>query len=304
MTLIIRDFRPSDAEAAAASYSAGRPHLLMTPEAVRHLVASATPEQHYRLLVGELDGEVVGSGRVGVHAFSSTKGQGFANLSVNPEARGKGVATAMLAVAEQHLAEHGVTLIRAWVDDEPTAVAFAEKHGFERGRSAHFAHLDLTAGLPPVPELPAGVELRTAADYLEDPRPLYRVDVEGTQDEPGDVDMSDLGYEEWLEEVWERPDLDRELTTVVVADGRPVAFSAVHSDGATRYWSAFTTTVAAYRGRGLAKLAKTDSLHRALARGCTDAYTNNDATNAPMLAVNDWLGYRRCASEWAYTKEI
>jgi GNAT superfamily N-acetyltransferase len=304
MTMIIRDFRPSDAEAASASYSAGRPHLLMTPEAVLHLVASATPEQHYRLLVGELDGEVVGSGRVGVHAFSSTRGQGFANLSVNPEARGKGVATAMLAVAEQHLAEHGVTQIRAWVDDEPTAVAFAEKHGFQRGRSAHFAHLELTAGLRPVPALPAGVELRTAADYLDDPRPLHRVDVEGTQDEPGDVDISDIGYEDWLEEVWRRPDLDHELTTVVVVDGRAVAFSAVHSDGGTRYWSAFTTTSAAFRGRGLAKLAKTDSLHRAVARGCTDAYTSNDADNAPMLAINDWLGYRRCASEWAYTKEV
>ncbi|BFV56846.1 GNAT family N-acetyltransferase [Kitasatospora sp. CMC57] len=304
MTMIIRDFRPADAEAAAASYSAGRPHLLMTPEAVSHLVATATPEQHYRLLVGELDGVVVGSGRIGLHAFSSTKGQGFANLSVNPEARCRGVATAMLAVAERHLAEHGVTRIRAWVDDVPDSVAFAERHGYVRGRSAHFAHLDLTAGLRPVPPLPEGVELRTGADYLDDPHALYRVDVDGTQDEPGGVDLDGLGYEDWLAEVWHRPDLDRDLTTVAVADGGPVAFSAVHSDGATRYWSAFTTTVASHRGRGLAKLAKTASLHRAVARGYTDAYTSNDATNAPMLAINDWLGYRRCASEWAYAKEI
>ncbi|MFJ9518754.1 GNAT family N-acetyltransferase [Kitasatospora sp. NPDC101801] len=303
MTLIIRDFRPSDAEAAAASYSAGRPHLMVTPAAVRHQVASAAPEQHYRLLVGELDGAVVGSGRVGVHASSGAEGLGFANLSVLPAARRKGVATALLAVAEEHLAGHGATRIRAWVDDEPTAVAFAEKHGFERGRCAHFAHLDLTAPLPPVPEPPA-VELRTAADYLDDPRPLYLVDIEGSQDEPGDVDLSDLSYEEWVAEVWEHPDLDRELTTVVVADGRAVAFSAVHSDGGTRYWSAFTTASAGYRGRGLAKLAKTDSLHRARARGHTDAYTNNDATNAPMLAINDWLGYRRCASEWVYLKQL
>ncbi|MFI5533253.1 GNAT family N-acetyltransferase [Kitasatospora sp. NPDC051853] len=304
MTMIIRDFRPSDAEAAAASYSAGRPHLVMSPAAVRHLVETASPEQHYRLLVGEADGRVVATGRVGLHAASSTKGQGFANISVLPEARGRGVATAMLAVAERHLAEHGATVIRAWVDDEPSAMAFAEKRGYRRGRSGQFAHLALTAGLPPVPAVPEGVELATAADFLDDPYPLYRVDVDGTLDEPGDVDLDDYSYEDWLAEVWERPDLDRDLTTVVLVDGVPAAFSAVQTDGGTRYWSAFTTTAAAHRGRGLATLAKTDSLHRALARGLTDAYTSNDTTNVPMLAVNERLGYRRCAGEWSYTKDV
>ncbi|MGW2398236.1 GNAT family N-acetyltransferase [Kitasatospora sp. NPDC001664] len=304
MTMIIRDFRPDDAEAAAASYSAGRPHLVMSPKAVRHLVESAAPEQHYRLLVAELDGEVVASGRVGLHASSSTKGQGFANLSVNPGARGRGVATAMLAEAERHLARHGATVIRAWVDDEPSAKAFAERHGYRKGRGAQFAHLALTAALPPVPALPEDVTLATAADFLADPYPLYRVDVDGTLDEPGDVDLDDYSYEDWLAEVWERPDLDRELTTVVLVDGEPAAFSAVQTDGGTRYWSAFTTTAAAHRGRGLATLAKTDSLHRALARGITDAYTSNDATNVPMLAINERLGYRRCAGEWSYTKEL
>jgi RimJ/RimL family protein N-acetyltransferase len=60
----------------------------------------------------------------------------------------------------------------------------------------------------------------------------------------------------------------------------------------------------AYRGRGLAKLAKTDSLHRARAAGYTEAFTGNDTGNAPMLAINAWLGYRPTATEWHYLRDL
>ena len=43
---------------------------------------------------------------------------------------------------------------------------------------------------------------------------------------------------------------------------------------------------------GLARLLKSHSLHRAAEAGATRAITDNDETNAPMLAVNKALGYR------------
>jgi GNAT superfamily N-acetyltransferase len=53
-----------------------------------------------------------------------------------------------------------------------------------------------------------------------------------------------------------------------------------------------TGTLRAYRSRGLATVLKSHSLHRAAALGVTIAVTDNDETNAPMLAVNAKLGYR------------
>jgi GNAT superfamily N-acetyltransferase len=55
-----------------------------------------------------------------------------------------------------------------------------------------------------------------------------------------------------------------------------------------------------YRGRGLALLLKSHSLRRAAELGATIALTDNDETNAPMLAVNTRLGYRAYARrlEW------
>ncbi|GAA2790911.1 GNAT family N-acetyltransferase [Kitasatospora paracochleata] len=300
MTVTIREFRAADAEGAAAARVAGHPHLVTTPE----VTAWQAGLPGFDVLVAERDRLIVGTARFGMVTDSATPGQAFLSVSVLPAERRRGAGAALLRAAERELAGRGATHVGGWVDDEPSALALAAAHGYRAGRRAHFASRDLTADLPPVPPVPAGVELRTAADFLDDPYPVYLVDIDAARSEPGDLEMNDQGYEEWLAEIWQRPDLDHVLTTVVVSGGEPVAFSAVQTDGAARYWSSFTATRAAHRGRGLAKLAKTDSLHRARAAGLTTAYTNNDATNAPMLAINTWLGYRRCASEVKHSREL
>lgn len=301
MTLTIRPFRAADAEAACTALRAGRPYLVTTPQAVAWQVGA---QPHLHMLLAETDGRITGTARYGAYPDSETPGHGFAGVHVVPEHRGRGTGAALLAAVERAVAADGVRHLHCWADDDPAAHAFAAARGYHRGRVAYFARRDLTAPLPAVPAPPPGVELRTAADFADDPYPLYLVDIEGTQDEPGDVALADQSYDSWLAEIWQRPDLDRRLTSVAVEDGRPVAFSAAQTDGEGRYWSSFTTTRAAYRGRGLARLVKADSLHRARAAGVTEAFTHNDGGNAPMLAVNDRLGYERCAAEWKYSRDL
>ncbi|MFF1908960.1 GNAT family N-acetyltransferase [Kitasatospora sp. NPDC058218] len=303
-TLIIRDFRPADAEAAAAAHRAGRDHLVLTAEVFAWLNTRQAGGEQFRTFVAELDGRVVGSVRCGVVVGTTTRGVGYANGSVLPEFRRRGVFTALLAAAERHLAEHGVAEVHSWVDEEPPSRAFAVARGFTEGRLAHFAGRDLTLPLPGVPALPPGVELRPASDWEDDPYPIFVIEADAIRDEPGEVEMDAADFEEFLTGDWARPDLDRELTVVAVVDGEPAAFSAVQTDGAERYWSAFTACRRAFRGRGLSKLAKAESLRRARAAGYRWAYTSNDATNAPMLAINAWLGYERCASERKFTKRL
>ncbi|WP_099903315.1 GNAT family N-acetyltransferase [Streptomyces sp. TLI_171] len=296
----IRPFAPSDAADAAEAYRAGRPHQVTTPEVVSW--QAALPDYH--LLVAERAGRVVGTVRFGPVTESTTPHQGFLNLSVLPEHRGAGIGTALLAAGERRLAALGVRDVHGWADGTPEALGFAAARGYRQGRAGRYSGLDLTAPLPPLPPTPPGVELRTAADFLEDPYPIYLVDIDGTRAEPGDLELDDQPYEGWLAEIWRRPDQDHTLTAVVLADGEPVAFSAAQTDGRHTYWSAFTATRSTHRGRGLAKLAKAHALHRAKARGLTAAYTHNDAGNTPMLAINDWFGYRVCAEEWKHHKAL
>ncbi|SFX43577.1 GNAT family N-acetyltransferase [Streptomyces atratus] len=305
MTVIVRDFLPADAQDWVRIRRAALPFMVTTPEGVTFELASAHPDKRARLLVAEEDGELIGTAQVGLVHDSPEPGQGFCNTYTHPDRTGRGAGALLLRTAEEYLAREGATSVYTWVLDTPSNLAFAEKHGYAPSRPAHFLHLDLAGGsLPPRQELPPGVELRTAADFADDPRPLFEADAETTADEPSDTPMELSDYEDWLNHTWRSPALDHELTSVAVVDGEVAAFSAAETDGLTRYMSGMTGTRRAYRNRGLAKLAKNDSLHRARAAGYTDAYTGNDADNGPMLAVNQWFGYEICATEVRHVRRL
>ncbi|MEV7559438.1 GNAT family N-acetyltransferase [Streptomyces sp. NPDC089795] len=312
MTASIRGLRPddlADAESVVRVLRAALPFSITSAEGLAFELSSAHPAKHHRVLVAEgPDGRVVGAARAGIVYDSPDRGQSYLNTYVDPAHRGLGAGRLLLHAAEEHLAAHGAVDAYSWVLDEPAHRAFAERNGYLPRRSAHRLRLDLaTVTLPELPrdaDLPAGVELRPGSAFAADPRPLFEADAEATADEPGDVAVEPSDYEDWLAHIWNDPTLDKELTTVALVDGAVASFAAVQTDGATRYGSAMTGTVRAFRGRALAKLAKTASLHRARAAGYTEAFTGNDTGNDPMLAINEWFGYEICATETRFTKKL
>lgn len=308
MTVIVRDLRPdvrADLDGFVEVRRLALPYMLFTPDSVAHDIAHAHPEAALRRLVAEEDGEIIGTAQVGIAYESPEPGQGFVNVYVHPERTHRGAGSLLVRTAEEHLAAQGATRLYAWVLDEPANRAFAERFGYTASRSAHFLRLDLAHGtLPPLQDSPPGVEIRPGSDFADDPRPLFSLDAEATLDEPSDVDTEFTDYEAWLDETWQHPLFSPELTSVALVDGHPAAFSAARTDNGTRYGTVMTGTARAHRGRGLAKLAKNDSLHRARAAGYTEAFTGNDTGNGPMLAINKWFGYETCATEVRYVREL
>ncbi|WP_031486190.1 GNAT family N-acetyltransferase [Streptomyces bicolor] len=308
MTMTVRDLRPevrADVEGFARVRHLALPFYLITPDSLAYDLTHAHPDSHYRPLVAEEDGEVIGTAQVGIVHDSPDPGQGYVNVYVHPERTRRGAGSGLVRAAEEHLAAKGATKLYSWVLDRPGNRAFAERHGYRASRSAHFLRLDLAGGtLPPLQDPPPGVELRTGADFADDPRPFFELDSETMSDEPSDIDYEFTDYEAWLENTWNHPLFSPELTTVALVDGRPAAFSAARTGGGTRYGTVMTGTARAFRGRGLAKLAKNDSLHRARAAGLTEAFTGNDTDNGPMLAINKWFGYEICATEVRYVREL
>ncbi|MFI7414216.1 GNAT family N-acetyltransferase [Streptomyces sp. NPDC049627] len=308
MTVIVRELRPdvpADTEGFARVRRLALPYILFTSDSVRHTATHLHPDARYRPLIAEEDGEVIGTAQVHLVHDSPEAGQACLNVYVRPDRTHRGAGRLLVKAGEEYLAAQGATKLLAWALDEPANHAFAERRGYTRGRSGHFLRLDLANGaLPPLPAVPPGVELHTAADFTDDPRPLFELDAETVLDEPSDVATEFTDYEAWVEETWKHPLLNHELTTVAVVDGRPAAFTVAYTDGEGRYSTAMTGTARAHRGRGLAKLVKNDSLRRARAAGCTEAFTGNDTGNGPMLAINKWLGYEICATEVRYVREL
>jgi GNAT superfamily N-acetyltransferase len=300
-------FRTDDAEAVAEVRRAAVPYLVCTAGSVAWEAASAPAHRHTRWLVArESGGRITGCADAGLLIESTEADESFLHTAVHPDALGYGVGGALVAAGEHYLAELGARRVYTWVSDDGRSPGFAERRGYVRGRRARFLGLDLTrSGLPALLDpLPDGVEILTGQDFAENQRPLYEAELECRADEPGDVRAGFVPYEDWLRLHWECPDIEHRLSSVVLLGGEVAAYSLAQTDGRKRYWSGMTGARRAYRGRGLARLAKLDSLHRSRTAGYTHAFTGNDAANAPMLALNESLGYVRTAAEWRYVKEL
>ncbi|MFU8875267.1 GNAT family N-acetyltransferase [Micromonospora sp. SL4-19] len=296
---LIRSARPDDAPGVVALRAVVHPYLVRGVESTRQMIAHPPPEEDWTAWVAEVGGQVVGWASAYRNSQTSEPDVGeISTLHVHPAHRGRGVGTALLDAALGHLRVIGARRLLTW--SQPGSLPFARRHGFTPSRELRYSALDLEPA-PPMPEPPPGVRLLAATEV--DPREIHRVDAESSLDEPGDVPTDAMGYDIWHHEVWDNPGLDRDASTVAEVAGTLTAVSLVKRDG-DRMWSAFTGTVPGHRGRGLATLAKRAALHRAALGGVRVAYTSNDGSNAPMLAVNARLGYRPVATGWSCLREL
>ncbi|MEU8256010.1 GNAT family N-acetyltransferase [Micromonospora inaquosa] len=295
----IRVAQPDDAPGVVALRAMVYPYQVRGVESTRKMIAEPIPGRDWVAFVAEVDAQVVGW--VTAQRNTSTSAAGFGDINllhVHPEHRRRGIGAALLTTATGHLVPLGVHRLRAFA--QPNALPFARRHGYEPSRELRFSALDLNPA-PALPEPPPGVRLRQIAEL--DPHRLYAADVAAALDEPGDVPVDSISYESWLYDVWDNLGLDKDASTAVEVDGEVAAFSLVKRDG-DRMWSDFTGSLPAYRGRGLARLAKAAALHRAAANGVRVAYTSNDEANGPMLAINTRLGYRPVAAEWSCLADL
>ena len=265
----------------------------------RHSMATIPARARDRFVVACVDDEVIGFAWALLNYHSEEEGSATLRLNVLPAFRGRGIGSALYADAMRHFETLSVSVVRSWVPDEPASSRFAEQRGFERRREMRYSCLDPN-DLPPMPEIPEGVTLSDLDTAGIDA--VYDWDASCMFDEPRDFEAEMTPKDEWVAMYWNDPDNRRDLGVVAIADGMVVAGTGVEVDG-TRSTSGFTGVRPGYRARGLAKLVKSVSLRRVAAAGVTHVYTSNDEANAPMLAVNEWLGYRPASTQiqWRLT---
>jgi GNAT superfamily N-acetyltransferase len=247
-------------------------------------------------------GRLVGFGSASLNIVAAEPGQGFVYLLVDPGFRGQGVGKALFDRLEQHLRDIGVRRAQAHALDDPSVLAWAQRQGFEIGANERWSMVD-PRELPPMPPVPAGVEVVSLGEL--GPEAAYGVDTQAFLDEPGDVPNGIMSYEQFMNQIWNSPDLDHEVSIAAIVDGVPAATTNLEVNPATgRAMSAGTSTLREFRGRGLAKLIKSVSLRRAAEKGVTAAFTANDYSNAPMIAINDWLGYKVIGGSRSVLKKL
>lgn len=279
----IRAATDEDTAAMVAAYQAVFPALVINEASVLHSRATAKGLGEF-LAVRE--GRIVGLASIASDMWAPD-GLAFLTLGVVPDERGRGVGTALLERAAGHNREVGGHPIRTR-SHAGESTEWGVRRGFTAGRASRVSRCDL-AELPPSPQVPDGVRI-VPLSALPDLRALHEADTLSSRDIPGRVG-GDLSFEDWRGNQLADPRLDRELSLVALAGDRIAAMTYVHRAG-DRVNSAYTGTHPDHRGRGLATLLKTLALRASAEAGASVAFTNNDAENVPMLAVNTRLGYR------------
>lgn len=298
----VRDADLGDLPTAAAMRAANEPDRIITPEGMRLWMSDLPERAALATWLAEADGKPVGWAMTMRAWHQSDDGVGHVDVVVDPDHQRRGVGAALAELVEQRCAELGFHTVRATSLDVPPARALAARHDFRA------AHATTTSSVDPrtvTPEpVPAGVRLMSFGE-VDDPRPVYELDIEVSVDMPGGGEAFDaMTLEAWAARFWHTAMTDDECSLVAYVDGQPAGLTMLRVDRPSgRAHNNITGVRRAYRGRGLARLLKSHSLHRAGQLGATVAATDNDETNAPMLAVNRALGYRPSSRrvEWERT---
>ncbi len=251
-------------------------------------------------LTAEVDGRVVGFGSGGLEHYSVTPGAASFVVTVDPPFRRRGIGTELATRVEAHLAGEGARVVQALLIDEPDSVSFAGRRGYKLGATMRYVVVD-PRELPPVPATPDAVTVLPAAEV--GPEAFHAVVDVAARDEPGDLPFAGIPLDEFLEREW--PGIDQRVSMIALVDGEPAATTLLAMNvGSGRAMSAGSDCLREYRGRGLVKLIKSVSLRAAADLGITAAYTSNDETNAPIRAINAWLGYRPVGATRSALKQV
>jgi GNAT superfamily N-acetyltransferase len=223
---------------------------------------------------------------------------------VDPEHRGRGVGSQLFELATAHLVRHGARELRSWSFSDGDA--FLERHGFRRAREERMSGVDpTTVDTSGLDDLPPGVRIVPLAELEHRLAEVHAVYAEAAADMPADHAETNIPYEEWVQETFGDPDLARDGSVVVLLDDRVAALSWLKVEPKRGLAEQeLTGTARAYRGRGLAKLAKLAVMRWAADHGVTRVTTGNDAANAAMLAINHRLGFRPFAVETEWVKPL
>jgi mycothiol synthase len=235
-------------------------------------------------LLAELGGKVVACGFAGP---SDSPGRGHVSPRVLPEARRRGVGTALLGELAGHLHGLGFETASAFVDgNDDGSLAFASRFGFEE--SDRQVEQVWSAGAEvPEPEPPAGVVFVTIAERPELLREAYPLGVAGWADMATSMPVT-ISLDAWLEEEATLP----EGSFVALAGEDIVGYSGLSArstEGTAE--DGLTVVRADWRRRGLALALKRAELRWAAEHGIREIVTWTQRGNDGMRAVNELLGY-------------
>lgn len=298
MRAVEQDSRPGEAGLAPRD---------MQSMAVAGLDESTAVGELVRLFVAVDDeGRDVGAGRL-VLTVHDNLDRARVLVHVRPEHRRRGAGTALLADLERRARAEGRTVASGEMDEPERLAGSSPGRHFLTARGWECALLEVRRDLalpasPVAVDVPAGYEVRGYRDRCPDELlegraalgramsvmyPSGDLEVEEEAWDPDRIRRTEDLYASMRRSYW---------AAVALHDGRAVAFTelGVSAEEPTRAYQWDTLVLPEHRGRRLGLLLKAVVLERLQADSprTRTVTTWNAVVNAPMIAVNELLGFR------------
>jgi GNAT superfamily N-acetyltransferase len=303
--LEIRPYRREDADALMPLFRELWSEEIVTPPGLIHWVEAQPERAAMRAWVAETSGDLVGFGNARLRWALAEPGIAGLWAGVMTDHRGRGTGRALYDLAERHARSLDAHRLESTVRaDDAEARSFAERRGYRETRQEQYWSLDVRSATTERREPPAGVTVVRLGDLLDRERELFELYDAAERDMPDDH-VHTMEFDDWREGTLGNPELDPQLSAVVLVDGRPASFAWLTSDReGYRAANEMTGTHGDFRRRGLARLAKEATIAWAAEAGVRAIVTSNDTTNADMLKLNEHLGYQPTVLRIAVAKDL
>ena len=278
---------------------------VVTAPGLVHWIEQQPERAAMRAWVAEARREIVGFANSRLRWALQTEGIAGIWSGVLPAFRRRGLGTRLFETAAAHIVGHGARRLESTVrNDQPDARAFARRLGFEEGRSEQYWELEVGSAAGAKAEPASQVSVVPLREVRDRERELFDLYDSAERDMPDDYTHA-MAFEDWLPETLGNPELDLDLSAVVLVGDRPAAFAWLTADReGARAANEMTGTAPEFRRRGLARLAKEATIRWAAEVGVRTIVTSNDTTNADMLALNEHLGYRPTVRRLVVGKDL
>jgi GNAT superfamily N-acetyltransferase len=223
---------------------------------------------------------------------------------------------ALFAVAESWAHTAGALRASTWTwDDDAAKTAAATSRGFREERRERFWELDLVANRERLERMTTdsrhrmrerGFTVLTLADETDPDRyrKLWEMSNEAQKDVPTTVPHTTPSLDSFITSL-RSPGLREDRIWIARSGGDLVGISMLEYPPVRGVVQTdWTGTARSVRGRGVARALKCETVMQAIALGVDRVRTDNDAQNAPILHLNESMGYRHAGEMVQLLKQL
>jgi mycothiol synthase len=307
----VRPFAERDYNAYARLASLGE-GVRLEPDEARALDARWDHTRFYRSRVVVVDEEdaPLGFGEIRQEPSRYDPGRYFLRLAVDPSFRRTGIGAALWDALAIELRARDAEIACLWIADATACQAFVTKRRFvEVGRAYLEVIAVATAPLPTpaIEERVAALDVRIATlAQLRVERGDVALEAAWDLHYACRTDQPTLGrvtaqpYAEWLAFNVDDPAAIPEAYFVALSGERLVGMSSLRHEGEDSLRIGVTGVLPSFRRRGIGRALKLRVHAWARANGMREIHTSTAASNRPMVALNDALGYVTVGSVGGY----